>query len=96
MIAGFADQGTEDVFNGENTPAARRIPKELWAAAQRKLDMIQAARDLNDLRVLPGNRLEKLQGDLAGRFSIRVNGQWRVVFRWTGQDADEVRIVDYH
>ena len=58
--------------------------------------MIVAAHELNDLRILPGNRLEKLLGDMAGLHSIRVNDQWRVVFRWTGRGADGVRIVDYH
>ncbi|MBI2362110.1 MAG: type II toxin-antitoxin system RelE/ParE family toxin [Elusimicrobia bacterium] len=96
MIRGFADRAAEDVWNGENTPAARRIPRDIWPAVQRKLDMIDASDSLNDLRVPPGNRLEKLSGDLAGRYSIRVNDQWRVVFRWNGRDADGVSIVDYH
>lgn len=96
MILEFAQRGAEDVWRGENTPAARRIPRDVWASVGRKLDMLDAAHDLNDLRVLPGNRLEKLGGDLAGLYSIRVNDQWRVVFRWTGQGADDVRIVDFH
>ncbi|MBI5594564.1 MAG: type II toxin-antitoxin system RelE/ParE family toxin [Elusimicrobia bacterium] len=96
MIVGFADCATEDVWNGENTSAARRVPKTVWPAAQRKLDMIDAADSLNDLRIPPGNRLEKLSGRLDGHFSIRINDQWRVVFRWGGRDADGVSIVDYH
>lgn len=96
MIRGFADQGSEDVWRAHNTAVARRIPRDIWASAQRKLDMLDAARDLNDLRILPGNRLEKLYADLAGLHSIRVNDRWRIVFRWTGLGADEVRIVDYH
>lgn len=96
MILGFADRAAEDVWNGDNTPASRRIPRDIWPAAQRKLDMLDASDSLNDLRVPPGNRLEKLSGNLAGHFSIRVNDQWRVVFRWRGRDADSVRIIDYH
>jgi proteic killer suppression protein len=64
--------------------------------AVRKLDMLNAARALSDLRSPPGNRLERLRGDLAGLHSVRVNDQWRLVFRWVGADAHEVRLVDYH
>ena len=96
MISGFHDQATEDIFNGANTPAARRIPRELWAVASRKLDMLEAANDLRDLRSPPGNRLEALRGRLAGRFSIRVNDQYRIVFGFEKGNATEVWITDYH
>ena len=74
----------------------RRLPPEIHSTAVRKLDMLNAAADLRDLRVPPGNRLEALRGDLEGRHSIRVNDQWRIVFRWEAGDAHNVEIVDYH
>jgi proteic killer suppression protein len=74
----------------------RRIPADLRWAALRKLDMLNAAQTLKDLRVPPANRLEALRGDLAGRHSIRVNRQWRVVFRWETDGAHEVTLTDYH
>ncbi len=96
-ILSFADEGTEDVFHGRNTAAARRtLPKELWPIAQRKLDMIQSAVDLKDLRIPPGNRLEALKGDRKGQYSIRINEQYRICFRWTPNGAEDVEIVDYH
>jgi proteic killer suppression protein len=96
MIASFGDQTTEDIFHGEHTKAARRIPVNVHAAAFRKLVMVNEARAVMDLRAPPGNRLEGLRGDLAGYYSIRINDQWRVVFRWEGAHAYEVRITDYH
>ncbi|QSB13926.1 type II toxin-antitoxin system RelE/ParE family toxin [Natronosporangium hydrolyticum] len=95
MIASFGDAATEALFHGR-TSRARRIPANIRAAALRKLDMVNAARELRDLRVPPGNRLEALKGDRAGDHSIRVNDQWRIVFRWESGDAHEVTIVDYH
>ena len=96
MIASFGDGATEDIFNGENTKAARRIPVEVWKTASRKLDMLNAAHELRDLMMPPGNRLESLRGTLAGKYSIRVNDQFRIVFRWKDGNAHEVRITDYH
>lgn len=96
MILGFGDAGTEDLFHGENTKAARRIPVSVWKTASRKLDMLNAAHELGDLMAPPGNRLEALRGDLAGKHSIRINDQFRVVFRWKDGNAHEVRIRDYH
>lgn len=96
VIASFADQGTEDLYNGDNTKPARSIPKDIWAVARRKLDMLNAATVIDDLRVPPGNRLEALRGDLAGRYSIRINDQFRVVFRFADGHASDVRICDYH
>lgn len=96
VIVSFADRATEALFHGERGGPSKRIPHDIHAVAQRKLDMLNAAHTLTDLRVPPGNRLETLRGDLAGRHSIRINDQWRLVFRWTVMGPSEVRIVDYH
>ncbi|MFV2045731.1 MAG: type II toxin-antitoxin system RelE/ParE family toxin [Anaerolineales bacterium] len=97
MILGFADRGTEHVYNGKNTPRARRsCPQSLWEIALRKLDQLDSATELNDMAVPPGNRLEKLRFDRAGQHSIRINDQYRICFRWTEAGPDEVEIVDYH
>lgn len=96
MIASFGDKRTEDIFHGRSTKRARSFPQDLVRIAVRKLDMINAAHRLDDLRVPPGNRLEALLGDLAGSFSIRINDQWRIVFGWTGDRATDVQIADYH
>lgn len=97
MIASFRDEGAEDVFDGRDTKKARRAcPRNLWRVARRKLDQINQAADLEDLRVPPGNRLEPLAGDREGQHSVRINDQYRVCFTWTEQGAEEVEIVDYH
>jgi proteic killer suppression protein len=96
VIVSFADSATEALFHGAADRRARRIPREVTSVAVRKLDMLNAAVHLTDLRVPPGNRLEALRGDLAGRHSIRVNDQWRLVFRWTESGPAEVRLTDYH
>jgi proteic killer suppression protein len=97
VITGFSDQGTEDIFHGFNTKAARKsLPRDLWGIARRKLDMIDAALDVLDLRSPPGNMLEKLKGTLAGKFSIRINDQFRIVFAFANGNASEVEITDYH
>ena len=97
VIRSFGDRGTEDVFNGKNTPAARRsCPKAVWSTAFRKLDQIDSAMALSDLRLPPGNRLEALKGDRKGQYGIRINSQFRICFRWSAAGADEVEIVDYH
>ncbi len=96
MIVSFGDEATEDVFNGENTKAARRIPMAIWKTAFRKLDMLNAAHELRDLMVPPANRLESLHGTLSGKHSIRINDQFRIVFRWKEGNAHEVQIKDYH
>ena len=94
----FADTGTADIYHGRDTKKARRtLPQDLWNVARRKLDMLNAAVDLNDLKVPPANRLEKLTGDLEGHWSIRINDQYRIVFKWDDKNgAGEVRILDYH
>ncbi len=96
MIASFGDRATSDLFNGVRSRRVARVPSDLRAVAVRKLDAINAAHDLKDLRSPPGNRLEALKGDLAGFHSIRINQQWRIVFRWSESQAHDVRIVDYH
>jgi proteic killer suppression protein len=96
MIASFGDAATEDFFHGRDTKRARSIPQDIVGVAHRKLDYVDAATSLEDLKVPPGNRLELLKGDRAGRYSIRINQQWRVVFRWENGAAHEVSIVDYH
>ena len=96
MIVDFGDRTTEDVFHGENTQAARRIPSVIWKVSCRKLDMLNAAHELRDLAVPPGNRLEVLRGRLAGFHGIRINDQFRIMFKWQDGNAHEVQIVDYH
>jgi len=96
VIASFGDKATRDLFDGTDSKEARWIPKQLWKVAQRKLDMLDAARDLMDLKAPPSNHLEKLKGHLAGLWSIRVNEQYRLIFRFANGNADQVRIVDYH
>ncbi len=93
MIRSFADAGTERLFRRERV---RRFPADLLRSMLRKLALVDAAEQLDDLRVPPGNRLEKLRGDRGGQHSIRVNDQWRICFRWKDGDAYEVEIVDYH
>ena len=93
MIRSFADRDTERVFRRERP---RQFSPVLQRAAYRRLLMLDAAETLSDLRVPPGNRLEKLSGDRAGQHSVRINQQWRICFRWRGGDAFEVAITDYH
>ena len=96
-ILSFKNQGTRDVYHGENSPQARRtLPKDLWAVAHRKLDMLNAAATLEDLRKVPGNRLEKLSGDRRGQYSLRINDRYRICFDWSEKGAENVEIVDYH
>ena len=96
MIVSFGDRVTEALFHGAPAAAVRRVPTAIRARAARKLDMLNAAASVQDLRAPPGNRLESLTGDLAGFHSVRVNEQWRIVFRWEADGAHEVRIADYH
>jgi proteic killer suppression protein len=97
MIRSFRDSATEDLFNGSDSKAARRrLPRELWRVAARKLDALDQAEALEDLRVPPGNRLESLKADRAGQHSVRINDQYRVCFRWTAAGPEDVEIVDYH
>lgn len=93
MIKTFGDEETEKVWNGIYS---KKLPSEIQPIARRKLRMINNAQDINDLRVPPGNRLEKLKGDLSDFYSIRINNQWRILFKWIGSDAYDVQIIDYH
>jgi len=97
VIRSFADRGTEDVFDGADTRAARTTcPKFLWSVARRKLDQINRTDQLSELAIPPGNRLERLKRDRAGQHSIRINDQYRICFRWENSNADDVEITDYH
>ena len=96
MIQSFADSPTADLFQDLNTRAARRIPRGLWRVVQRKLKLLDGAARPDDLMIPSGNRLERLKGGQSGRYSIRVNDQYRVTFRWESGSAYEVRVEDYH
>lgn len=96
MIVSFDDTPTQDLYHGISSRKTRQIPPDIQKVALRKLDMVNHAHELRDLRIPPGNRLEPLRGDLEGYHSIRVNDQWRIVFRWEGTNAYEVRLIDYH
>ncbi|MGH2819809.1 MAG: type II toxin-antitoxin system RelE/ParE family toxin [Actinomycetota bacterium] len=96
MIASFADKATEALFHGGTGKSIRGIPSDIRGVAVRKLDLLNAAQEVQDLRVPPGNRLETLKGRLRGKHSIRINEQWRVIFRWENGDAHDVEINDYH
>ena len=97
VIRSFHDQGTEDVFDGTGSAAAQRTcPKTLWPVARRKLDQLNRVREVRQLSIPPGNRIERLRGNRAGRYSIRINTQYRVCFRWEAGDAYRVEIADYH
>jgi proteic killer suppression protein len=96
MIRTIADDVTRDIWNGVNSKAARCIPRELWPIVRRKLDQVDAVTRLDDLKVPPGNRLHALTGNLASYHAIRVNDQYRIVFRFDGRDAHDVRCADYH
>jgi len=93
MIRSFRDSETKKLFRGQRS---RRLPPNIQRAARRKLLMLDAATELDSLRVPPGNRLEALKGDRSGQHSIRINSQWRICFAWSDGGAHDVEIVDYH
>ncbi len=93
MITNFGDKRTERLYDGESV---KGFPPDVIKTAWRKLDMLNRAHTLEDVRIPPANRLEALKGDLQGFYSLRVNDRWRLVFRWHAGNAEEVRIVDYH
>ena len=93
MIKSFGDRNAERLFHRQSV---KRLGAEMQRVALRKLRMLDAATTLDDLRVPPANRLEKLKGDRAGQHSIRINRQWRICFRWRASDAHDVEIADYH
>lgn len=97
MIISFADQATSDIFNGvESKLARKRLPMELWKNASRKLDQIDSVIMLDELKVPPGNCLEKLRGNREDQMSIRINDQYRICFTWSEAGAVNVEITDYH
>ena len=97
MIRSFADGATEDLFLGVDSRRARRAcPQVLWPVARRKLDQLNRVKDLAELSIPPGNRLERLRGDRKNQHSIRINEQYRVCFCWEDSDAHDVEVTDYH
>ena len=96
MIESFGNALAEDLFDDRRTKATRSFPPELRRIGRRKLLYLHDAAELKDLRVPPGNRLERLKGGMKDFQSIRINDQWRVVFRWVGSNALEVQVLDYH
>jgi proteic killer suppression protein len=96
MVVSFGDRATEDLYHNRPTGRARRFPRDIVDTALVKMDMLNAAAAVLDLRSPPGNRLDALKGGMKGFHSIRVNDQWRLVFRWDGNNAHEVRLMDYH
>lgn len=93
MIESFGDSATRDIYRGLRV---RGLPRDIQERARRKLRMINQARVIEDLQIPPGNRLEHLKGSLAGVWSIRINQQWRIIFRWQDGIKQEVKIIDYH
>ena len=93
MIKSFGSKETLKIWYGERS---KRLPFEIQEIARRKLRMIQASENINDLRIPPANRLEKLSGAASEFYSIRINDQWRIIFKWINNSAEEVEIVDYH
>ena len=96
MIVSFGDEVTADLYHGRRSSRARRVPADVASAVVRKLDLVNTAHQLRDLRSPPGNRLEALRRDWKGFHSIRVNDQWRIVFQWSSGHAHEVQLIDYH
>jgi len=96
VIGSFADKATEDIYHGVRSKKAAKLPPNIIAVALRKLDMMNSASKLDDLRIPPSNHLEKLVGNWAGFYSIRINDQFRVIFKWDDGVATEVAIIDYH
>lgn len=97
MIRSFADPATEDLFLGLDSRRARRAcPEALWPVVRRKLDQLNRVKDLPELSIPPGNRLERLRGERKGQHSIRINEQYRICFRWEESDAYDVEVTDYH
>ncbi len=96
MINSIADKATQDIYDGLNSKEARKIPRHLHESARRKLDMLRRANTASDLRMPPGNHLEILKDNLKGYYSIRINNQYRIIFKWIEDNAEDVKITDYH
>ena len=93
MIKSFKDTETEKIWEGKRS---RKLPTQIQQIARRKLRMINNAQNINDLRIPPANRLEKLKTDLKGMYSIRINEKWRIIFKWQTSHAYDIQIIDYH
>ena len=93
MIESFASDETQKIFQGQ---VSRKLPKDIQRTARRKLIYLDDAEDLQDIQAVPGNKFEKLKGNRTGQYSIRINDQWRIVFKWAHGNAFEVEITDYH
>lgn len=96
MIKNIKGKTTQDIFDGINSKAARKIPKELHERARDLLDALNAIKRIDDLKTPPSNRLHKLKDDLKDFWSISINSQWRIIFRWDDKNAMDVEITDYH
>lgn len=96
MIVSFANKLAEDLFEDKNSKEVRSFPNELLRSARRKILYLHDAAELVDLKVPPGNKLEALKGDRTGFHSIRINNQWRLIFRWNNGNAEDVSVEDYH
>jgi len=93
MIKSFKDAETEKIWKGKRS---RKLPSQIQPTARRKLRMINNAQNINDLRIPPANRLEKLKKELKGMYSVRINEKWRIIFKWQTSHAYDVQIIDYH
>lgn len=93
MIKGFGNKETEKIWNGL---ISKKLPGEIQQIGRRKLRMLNNSQDIQDLRIPPSNRLEKLSGKLKNYHSIRINNQWRIIFKWQNGNSSEVEIIDYH
>ena len=96
MIVSFVDATTEDLYHGVRNARTRKLPTDVVARAKSKLDRLAAATQVTDMLMPPSNRLHKLEGDLADFWSVSVNDQWRIIFKWTDAGPAEVRFTDYH
>lgn len=96
MIKSFGDKATSDLFHGISSSKTRKLPSQILASAIYRPDMLNAAASPEDLKSPPGNRLKALQGNYKGFYSIRINMQWRIIFRWADSGAHDVTIIDYH
>ncbi|MBW1737862.1 MAG: type II toxin-antitoxin system RelE/ParE family toxin [Deltaproteobacteria bacterium] len=97
MIQSFRNKGSEDIFNGKNTRNARKLcPRSLWQVASRKLDQLDSAKFLEELKIPPGNKLEALTRDRKDEYSIRINDRYRICFKWAEAGPYQVEIIDYH
>ena len=96
MIESFGDRVTSDLYHGIKSNRVRRLPPQIQRLVVQKLDIVNAAQEIDDLRSPPGNRLELLKGKLSGFYSIRINAQWRIIFQWQASNANNVKLIDYH